>query len=98
MMIPKHISVGRSRYTVDVVKTPGKHRFGFIDYEQQRIVVGTHSQLTQRRRSPQQQSHTFWHEMTHAILRDMGHRLEHNEEFVDAFAKRLNDAIHSAEL
>jgi hypothetical protein len=45
-----------------------------------------------------QQSYTFWHEMTHAILKDMHHSLEANEEFVDAFAIRLNDAIHNAKL
>lgn len=95
-MIPKHISVGRSKYAVDVVKTPGRHRHGFIDYEAQKIVVGTHVQRTQRRMTTKQQTHTFWHEMTHAILRDMEHRLEHDEEFVDEFARRLNNAIYSA--
>ena len=39
---------------------------------------------------------TFWHEMTHAILDDMGHDLTHNERFVTAFANRLSDAIDSA--
>ncbi len=41
-------------------------------------------------------AHTFWHELTHAILHDMKHPLAPNEEFVEKFSKRLNDAIHSA--
>jgi len=39
---------------------------------------------------------TFWHELTHAILKDMGSKLEANEDFVCAFSSRLNKAILSA--
>jgi predicted heme/steroid binding protein len=39
---------------------------------------------------------TFWHELTHAILYDMGHDLSSNERFVTAFANRLCDAVNSA--
>jgi predicted heme/steroid binding protein len=41
---------------------------------------------------------TFWHELTHAILYDMGHDLSSNERFVSAFANRLCDAVNSAKL
>jgi 23S rRNA maturation-related 3'-5' exoribonuclease YhaM len=34
--------------------------------------------------------------LTHAILHDMGSKLEANEVFVTEFSKRLNNAIHSA--
>lgn len=47
-------------------------------------------------RSERQRSETFWHELTHTILHDMGSKLEANEQFVTAFSKRLNDAIRSA--
>jgi hypothetical protein len=41
---------------------------------------------------------TFWHELTHAILYDMGHDLCDNERFVTAFANRLSSAVNSAKL
>jgi len=34
--------------------------------------------------------------LTHAILKDMGSKLESNETFVTNFAHRLNNAILSA--
>lgn len=40
---------------------------------------------------------SFWHEMVHAILVDMGeYGLNRNEKFVTAFANRLTKAIKSA--
>ena len=42
-------------------------------------------------------SDTFWHEVTHAILEDMGHKLEADEKFVTAFANRLTKVITKAE-
>jgi hypothetical protein len=43
-----------------------------------------------------ERSNTFWHELTHAILYDMGNELTHNEKFVTAFADRLDQAIKTA--
>jgi hypothetical protein len=40
---------------------------------------------------------SFWHELVHAILYDMDeHKLNRNEAFVTAFAKRLSEAVDSA--
>ena len=40
---------------------------------------------------------TFWHELTHAILHDMGeHQLNNREKFVEDFSARLAKAIASA--
>jgi Zn-dependent peptidase ImmA (M78 family) len=40
---------------------------------------------------------TFWHELTHAILHDMGeHQLNNRESFVEEFANRLARAIQTA--
>jgi hypothetical protein len=41
---------------------------------------------------------TFWHELTHAVLHDMGHPLRDDEKFVVKFANRLSCAIDSAQL
>ena len=39
---------------------------------------------------------TFWHEVTHAILRDMDHPEWADEHFVTAFSKRLTQVIYTA--
>ncbi len=44
----------------------------------------------------EEESETFWHETTHAILHDMGFTEWANEAFVTAFSKRLNQVIRSA--
>jgi hypothetical protein len=49
-------------------------------------------------RSPVERAETFWHELTHCILHDMGHKLWRDEQFVTEFSKRLNQAVHTAKL
>lgn len=39
---------------------------------------------------------TFFHELTHAVLHLMGHRLAHNEAFVDQFASLMHQALTGA--
>lgn len=95
MKIPKEIKVGRKWYAVRVLpRAPGPYR-GLVRYDRQEIHVYK-SGLYGARRTPRQRGETFWHEMTHAILEDMGSSLERNERFVTAFSSRLNSAIHSA--
>jgi len=98
MQLPKSIRVGKTRYPVvqPYLLIP-PDRAGSVTYGQDirvaiRILAG--GRITAR--SERQRSETFWHEVTHAILHDMGSKLEANEQFVTAFSKRLNDAIHSA--
>lgn len=44
-----------------------------------------------------EKANTFWHELVHVILQDMGERrLNANERFVSAFADRLDQAIKTA--
>lgn len=44
------------------------------------------------------QHESYLHELTHAVLWDMGKiNLCCDEKFVTAFAKKLNNALHSAE-
>ena len=96
MAIPKKFRISRSRYTVERVQIG--MRLGYISYRNRIIYLSPTRPSTGRPLSPKLQAETFWHEVTHAILKDMGHKLEGNEEFVDGFAKRLNDVVHSAEL
>lgn len=70
---------------------------GTIDYDKQTIKVGRKSNVTGRAYTRAMLSDTFWHELTHAILNDMGENaLNSDEKFVTGFANRLTKAIRSA--
>jgi len=62
---------------------------GRIYPELQRIEISRH--LKNRRAAK-----TFWHELTHAILFDMGRADWDDETFVVEFSRRLEQAVHSA--
>ena len=106
MQIPKQFNIRNKRYTVTVV--PGKlasetcsryrYVYGNVDYIAREIHIAGKKPQTGDRVAKRYQAHTFWHEVTHAILKDMGHRLEGSEDFVDNFARRLNDVVHTAKL
>lgn len=93
------------------MKLPSKLRigstvYGVLPYVSERDVVGkTYTELgvmyvaTKQRGRPRAAdaiSETFWHEVTHAILHDMGDPRWRDEKFVTAFSQRLADAIKSA--
>jgi Zn-dependent peptidase ImmA (M78 family) len=86
--IPTAVYVGKTRYDIVVQAVPRKG-FGCI-YFAQRVI-----QITPRPAAKMRL--TFWHELTHAILHDMGHGLATNERFVEQFSERLHKAIESAE-
>ena len=67
-----------------------------LDYEDKKIEVATHSNTSGRRFDPDEVNATFWHELVHAILHDMGSPLYHNEAFVAKFSRRLSQAIRTA--
>ena len=98
MMIPTSIKIGKTRYPVvqPFALIPPTHA-GSVTYGHSiRVAYNTARFGRLKPRSEHQRSETFWHEVTHAILHDMGSKLEANEQFVTDFSKRLNDAIHSA--
>lgn len=99
MIIPTRITVGNHKYSIQTVKyMPTKGVMGTVRYDLGTIQLATHSNWTQPSRpySQAQRQETFWHEVTHAILHDMGHHLYTNERFVTDFASRLSKAITSA--
>lgn len=97
MQIPKKIKVGRHWYDVERIKhTPLKGTMGRISYGTRLITIATHSNVTDKRYKHEAVFDTFWHELTHAILKDMNNPLENNERFVTAFSDRLTKAILSA--
>ena len=97
MKIPKKIKVGKKWYSVDAVKAidvPGM--MGKTNYSKALMQVATHSNISGVRFKKEDVYDTFWHELTHAILKDMGSKLEADEKFVTAFSERLTQAIISA--
>lgn len=93
MIIPKSFKLGKQTWTV----TP---RAGGADYLYGRVYPGYRAVqvCVHHNRSTVQRSETFWHEVTHAILYDMGDPRWNDEKFVTAFSKRLNQVINTAKL
>ncbi len=98
MKLPTKIRVGRRWYSVEVVEAMlDKRDMGRVHYDEQRIRLGRTSNITGKPFKPEQITDTFWHEVVHTILKDMGeHRLNSNEAFVTKFANRLTEAINTA--
>jgi predicted SprT family Zn-dependent metalloprotease len=95
--IPYRIRVGDKLYSIDVVETMRrKNEMGRTYYDLQRIEIGETSNVNGRKYTENEIDDTFWHELVHAILFEMGHRLHNNEDFVTAFAGHLAKAIKSA--
>lgn len=97
MQIPKRVRVGKTTYTVLAPDKMERQLVrGNVHYSTGVIKVALRDNMTGKPLSDRARTHTFWHEITHAVLKDMGHRLESNEGFVDKFAKRLTDVVKSA--
>jgi len=90
--------VGKKWYSVEVVEAMLHRRdMGRTFYPEKCIRLGKTSNVTGRRFSSQELADTFWHEVVHAILEDMGqYELNKNEAFVTQFANRLTVAIKTA--
>jgi len=99
MQIPKSFKLGKSAYTVELVRhTQPRGTMGTVYYDLRRIEIATNSGRTDRSFKSEEIADTFWHEVTHAILRDMKHKLWSDEKFVTAFANRLTQVVTTAKL
>jgi len=97
MIIPKQVKIGRNKWYIKRVHAmPRKQHRGETDLFRRILTVSTHSKATGAKYPEAIASEVFWHELTHAILYDMNSPLTHNEKFVDAFSKRLNQAVNTA--
>jgi hypothetical protein len=96
--IPRKIKVGLKWYSVEIVEALlDKGEMGKVIYPEQKIKIGAKNNRTGRPYGEAQMKETFWHELVHAILVDMGEfKLNKREDFVEEFAKRLAKAIKSA--
>lgn len=96
MRIPKRVTVGRTRYKIFVNDSElEEDAMGAINFGLKTILIRTQFD-DGKRITKEEVSNSFWHEITHAVLFDMGHELYNNEVFVRSFANKLSDAIDSA--
>ena len=96
--IPRRIKVGNKMYSIEVVEALlDKQAVGRIQYEKKCIQLGLRNGQTNRKLPAADIRDSFWHELVHAILYDMGrHNLNRDESFVIGFASRLSKAVDSA--
>jgi hypothetical protein len=97
MDLPKKLKVGDRWYSVEIVETMQRRaQMGCVYYGTGEIEVAVKSNTTNKPYTKAEVSDTFWHELTHAILYDMGSSLYKDEKFVTRFANRLAKAINTA--
>jgi hypothetical protein len=93
MPIPIKIKVGEKWYKIEKVEVIEGCK-GNVTYDDKTIRIASRS--ANYAYNADEQINTFWHELTHAILNDMGSKLEADELFVNAFSNRLHNAVKSA--
>jgi uncharacterized beta-barrel protein YwiB (DUF1934 family) len=106
MKIPSQITVGKTTYTVKYEDSLLNDRYmGEVNYDEGLITLCRsatikipNGNVIRMEYGAEEMHNSFWHEITHAILYDMGHNLHNNEHFVTQFANRLSDAVDSAKL
>jgi hypothetical protein len=95
--LPKKVKVGEKWYSVEVVEAMrNRGEMGRVYYDERRIELGkrTHHGIPLRLSALQE---TFWHELVHALLYEMGeHKLNDRELFVEEFSSRLFKAVNTA--
>lgn len=93
MPIPIKIKVGEKWYKIEKVEVIAGCK-GDVTYDDKTIRIASRS--ANYAYTADEQINTFWHEVTHTILHDMGSKLEADELFVTAFANRLHNVVKSA--
>ena len=95
--IPRMVRVGHRKYSVEIVEAMLEKSWqGSVAYDKQHIRIARKSNVSGRKFKEHEMHATFWHELTHAILHDMGHSLNVNEKFVEEFSTRLAQAVKTA--
>lgn len=93
--MPKKYTVGGQDVYIDRVESDGSD-YGNYTHCMGRIRICDKSEETPQGET--QKLNTFFHELTHSILRTMGeYELNDNEKFVNCFAGFLTEAIRTME-
>ena len=98
MKIPKQFTVGPTTYRVEwrhTIQNPSA--MGRTYYRKKLVEMAQYDEFGNSFEQ-EEIDDTFWHELTHIILQDMGNDLTDNENFVTAFANRLTQAVNSSKL
>lgn len=97
--IPLAFKLGGKRYKVveeHSMKTPrGRSLMGQLNVDKKLVSVALHNASTNRKYDKGEIANSFLHELTHAILFDMDHKLATDECFVTNFADRLQEALET---
>lgn len=101
MKVPKSVRVGGKKivvHTHTALRVRGVDCRGAYRENTREIHIARRSAVDlDYRFTNKQRGETFWHELTHAILHDMGkHKLNCDERFVTEFAERLDEAVRTA--
>ena len=100
MKIPKSVKVGKTKIDVqqpDGFKLDKNVCRGAYYRSNNTIIVAKGNPERNYLYDADERASTFWHELTHVILQDMGERrLNANERFVSEFSDRLHQAIKTA--
>jgi hypothetical protein len=99
MKIPKEVVIGNTRHQIcskRMVVVGKAICHGSFDEGTHTISIAQGNPIRGYKYATDERANTFWHELTHAILYDMGSTLTHNEKFVSAFSDRLHQAITTA--
>lgn len=88
MKIPEKIKIGGTEYSVEKVPGIPDRLMGDCNYAATTIrLAETIDSITT---SSESMRSTFFHELTHAILAEMGSELNSNEEFVQTMSTFIN--------
>lgn len=93
--IPRRFQIHGHRITVKILASAGWSRYKFPKgsvgiYDPASHVIGLRKEL-----GDTEMQQTFCHELTHALLDEMNHKLSFNEVFVDNFGSLLAQALAS---
>lgn len=95
--IPTSLRIGKKLYTVEFPDhMPNVLVAGNIAFGSQTIKVASRTGRPLRKRSEKARLTTFWHEVVHGMLHDIGSRKNNDEVFVQGIAKRLVQVTQSA--
>jgi len=96
-IIPDNFNISGMRYTVDYQpQQKGNTKYGMMNNPKCELVLYQKMDDTIINRN--QLVQTFWHEVVHGILDNMGEsELSGNEKFVCTFSSLLNEVMQSAE-
>lgn len=95
--IPKEVSFGEQTFVVEKKERMPRFCLGRIHHNSKLIELGTRDAL-KNPRTDEEMFDTYWHEVVHGILFEMGNDLWNDEAFVSEFADLLVDSMKRAKL